>query len=81
MHLEKQTPGPMGEHRGPGLSQFPLKRKINMRSVQRHHPEIHNDLPPFAWADDQQQRRGLMRGYRLDKWNIVTPIWGVRYGR
>ncbi len=45
-----------------------------MRTIPRHHSEIH--LPLFAWADTRHwQAPRLMRGYLVDCQSNVTPIW------
>ena len=45
-----------------------------MRSIQRHHSEIH--LPLFAWADARHRRPAqLMGGYHVDNQSNVTPLW------
>lgn len=51
-----------------------------MRNIQRHHPEI--QLPLFEWAERHRAEfaQSRMKGYRLDKWLTVHPVYEVRYG-
>ena len=69
----KRKPGAMCNHRSPGIGST-LSKVFTMRTIQRHHCEIH--LPLFAWADARQ--RSVLRrllGYYVDNQLNVTPIW------
>ena len=50
-----------------------------MRSIQRHHPEIHPSL--FDWAERRRAKPAAnrMKAYRLDKWLSVHPVYEVSH--
>jgi hypothetical protein len=71
----KEKPGAMVAHRGPGIVST-LARIFNMRTIQRHHLEIH--LPLFDWADAQRTKsfplgvRVLARRRNLPPWRAIA---------